>query len=59
MTIIEMLKFSMRHSEPIDETLSQYDDLRSILKSLAAGFDLPHAAASWLLLEALGIHKRD
>ncbi|MDA8582975.1 hypothetical protein N9L68_02055 [bacterium] len=59
LTIIEMLKFNRTLSEGIDETLSRHENLRSRVKSLAAGFDLPHAAASWLLFEALGIPKRE
>ncbi|MDA8584390.1 hypothetical protein N9L68_09135 [bacterium] len=59
LSIIGMLKFNRRHSLGIDETLSRYDNLRSRVKSHAVGFDLPHAAASWILLEALGIPTRE
>ena len=56
--IIEMLRFHRNPVASIDDTLSRYENIRAKVKSLAAGFDLPHAAASWLLFEALRIPKQ-
>eukprot|EP00973_Karenia_brevis_P033603 4632717-Karenia_brevis.AAC.1 len=55
MGIIELLTFCRAYHESIDDALTRFEVLRTNAGENVANFNLPVAAAAWLMLEALGI----
>ncbi|MDA8583220.1 hypothetical protein N9L68_03280 [bacterium] len=55
--IVNMLWLGQNRTEIIDDTLSRYENLRTHVKTVQPGIDLPVAAASWILMEAWMIPK--
>eukprot|EP00973_Karenia_brevis_P075454 10480421-Karenia_brevis.AAC.1 len=57
MGIIELLTFRRAYHEGIDDALTRFEVIRTNAGEYVANFNLPVAAAVWLLLEALGIPR--